>query len=210
MYVSIHLHIHHTHTCTYTHLVECFPIEELLQQQDFSQSPPANPIPTETSKGLKAVLNKYSLNKWKKFICQGRLAKIRIERPCWCPTYQIGVLIFIIFLTAAAAAANSLHSCLTLCDPIDGSPPGCSVPGILQARILEWVAISFSNVCMHAKSLQLGLTLYDPMESSPPRLLCPRDSPGKNTGVGCHFLLFSHSYLQVNAAWLRDCKWQER
>jgi len=44
-----------------------------------------------------------------------------------------------------AAAAKSLQSCLTLCDPIDGSPPGSSVPGILQARILEWVAISFSN-----------------------------------------------------------------
>ena len=45
----------------------------------------------------------------------------------------------------AAAAAKSLQSCLTLCDPIDGSPPGSPVPGILQARTLEWVAISFSN-----------------------------------------------------------------
>ena len=46
---------------------------------------------------------------------------------------------------AAAAAAKSLQSCLTLCDPIDGSPPGSPVPGILQARTLEWVAISVSN-----------------------------------------------------------------
>ena len=46
---------------------------------------------------------------------------------------------------AAAAAAKSLQSCPTLCDPIDGSPPGSPVPGILQARALEWVAISFSN-----------------------------------------------------------------
>ena len=46
---------------------------------------------------------------------------------------------------AAAAAAKSLQSCPTLCDPIDGSPPGSPVPGILQARTLEWVAISFSN-----------------------------------------------------------------
>ena len=46
---------------------------------------------------------------------------------------------------AAAAASKSLQSCPTLCDPIDGSPPGSPVPGILQARILEWVAISFSN-----------------------------------------------------------------
>ena len=45
----------------------------------------------------------------------------------------------------AAAAAKSLQSCLTLCDPIDGSPPGSPVPGILQARTLEWVAISFYN-----------------------------------------------------------------
>ena len=44
-----------------------------------------------------------------------------------------------------AAAAKLLQSCLTLCDPIDGSLPGSTVPGILQARTLEWVAISFSN-----------------------------------------------------------------
>ena len=49
----------------------------------------------------------------------------------------------------AAAAAKLLQSCPTLCDPIDGSPPGSSVPGILQARILEWVAI-FLLQCKHA------------------------------------------------------------
>ena len=48
-------------------------------------------------------------------------------------------------LVAAATAAKSLQSCPTLCDPTDGSPPGSAVPGILQARTLEWVAISFSN-----------------------------------------------------------------
>ena len=48
-------------------------------------------------------------------------------------------------LTSVTAAAKLLQSCLTLCDPIDGSPPGSPVPGILQARTLEWVAISFSN-----------------------------------------------------------------
>ena len=46
---------------------------------------------------------------------------------------------------AAAAAAKSLQSCPTLCNPIDSSPPGSPIPGILQARTLEWVAISFSN-----------------------------------------------------------------
>ena len=69
---------------------------------------------------------------------------------------------------AAAAAAKSLQSFLTLSDPIDGSPPGSSVPGILQARTLEWVAISFSNACGHAKSLPSCPTLCDPMDSSPP------------------------------------------
>ena len=49
------------------------------------------------------------------------------------------------FPAAAAAAAKSLQSCPTLCDPIDVSPPGSPVPGILQARTLEWVAIFFSN-----------------------------------------------------------------
>ena len=51
----------------------------------------------------------------------------------------------VVLSTAAAAAAKSLQSCPTLCDPVDGSPPGSSVPGILQARTLELVAISFSS-----------------------------------------------------------------
>ena len=71
-------------------------------------------------------------------------------------------------LAATTAAAKALQSCPTLCDPIDGSPLGSSVPGILQARTLEWVAISFSNACMHAKSLQSYLTLSDPMDCSLP------------------------------------------
>ena len=66
---------------------------------------------------------------------------------------------------AAAAAAKSLQSCPTLCDPADGSPPGSPVPGILQARTLEWE-------CMKAESesevAQLCLTLHDPMDCSPP------------------------------------------
>ena len=57
-----------------------------------------------------------------------------------------GLCFFFIYLApAAAAAAKSLQSCPTLCDPIDGSPLGSPVPGILQARTLEWVAISFSS-----------------------------------------------------------------
>ena len=71
------------------------------------------------------------------------------------------------FTAAAAAAAKSLQSCPTLCDLIDGSLPFSSIPGILQARILEWVAISFSNAYMHDKLLQSCPTLCDPIDGSP-------------------------------------------
>ena len=58
----------------------------------------------------------------------------------------VGKLMSLLFsMLSAAAAAKSLQSCPTLCDPIDGSLPGSPVPGILQARTLEWVAISLSN-----------------------------------------------------------------
>ena len=69
-----------------------------------------------------------------------------------------------------AAAAKSLQSCPTLCDPIDGSPPGSPVPGILQARTLEWVAISFSSAWKWKvkEVTQSCLTLSDPMDCSPP------------------------------------------
>ena len=67
----------------------------------------------------------------------------------------------------------SLQSCPTLWDPTDGSPLGFSIPGILQARMLEWVAISFSNACMHAKSLQSCPTLWDPTDGSPPGFPVP-------------------------------------
>ena len=76
------------------------------------------------------------------------------ESHSWANNYPEKTIIqkdtFILMYIAAAAAgagaaAKSLPSCLTLCDPIDGSPPGSPIPGILQARTLEWVAISFSN-----------------------------------------------------------------
>ena len=79
------------------------------------------------------------------------------------------------FAVAAAAAAKSLQSCPTLCDPIDGSPPGSPVPGILQARTLEWVAISFSHARkwkVKGKSLSLVRLLATPwaaaFQASPP------------------------------------------
>ena len=130
------------------------------------------------------------------------------------------------------ATAKSLQSYSTLCDPMDSSLPGPPLPGILQARTLEWVAISFSNAWkwkVKVKSLShvwlsatpwtaayqappsMGfsrqeywsgvplpslclvtrscLTFLQPQELQPTRLFCPWDFPGKNTGVGCHFLL---------------------
>ena len=61
------------------------------------------------------------------------------------PLHDYTILEQMISSSAAAAAAKLVQSCPTLCDPTDGSPPGSPVPGILQARTLEWVAISFSN-----------------------------------------------------------------
>ena len=118
------------------------------------------------------------------------------------------------------------QSCPTLCDPMDCSPPGSSVQGLFQARILEQVAIStpgylpdpgiepmslmspalaggfftteppgkpqgvcYPVVAAAAKLLQSCPTLCNPIDGSPPGSPCPWDSPGKNTGVGCHFLL---------------------
>ena len=81
-----------------------------------------------------------------------------------------------ILTRAAAAAAKSLQSCPTLCDPIDGNPPGSPVPGILQARTLEWVAISFSNAWkwkVKVKSLsrvQLLVTPWTAASQAPPSM----------------------------------------
>ena len=89
------------------------------------------------------------------------------------------------------AAAKSLQSCPTLCDPMDGSPPGSPIPGILQARTLEWVAISFSNAWkwkVKVKSSVVSDT-SQPHGLQPTKFLRPWDFPDKNTGVGCHFLL---------------------
>ena len=71
------------------------------------------------------------------------LASRELETKNWAANTNM----YLTAYTAAAAAAKSLQSCPTLCDPVDGSPPGSPVPGVLQARTLEWVAISFSNAC---------------------------------------------------------------
>ena len=84
---------------------------------------------------------------------------MKLTKPC-ITDGRLSTFSCVVFSTAAAA--KSPQSCPTLCDPIDGSPPGSPVPGILQARTLEWVAISFSNACLHAKSLQPCPTLATP------------------------------------------------
>ena len=89
---------------------------------------------------------------------------------------HLGCFHFLTILNAAAAAAKSLQLCSTLCDPIDGRPPGSSVQGILQARTLEWVAISFSNAWkrkVKVKSLsrvQLLATTWIAAYQAPPSM----------------------------------------
>ena len=88
----------------------------------------------------------------------------------------------------AAAAAKSIQSCPTLCDPIDGNPSGSTVPGILQARTLEWVAISFSNAWKWKWSCSVVSDLATPWTAAYQAPLS-MGFPGKSTGVGCHCLL---------------------
>ena len=76
-------------------------------------------------------------------------------------------LAYLTYMQSAAAAAKSLQSCPTLCDPIDGSPPGSPIPGILQARTLEWVAISFSNY-MQSTSYEMPGWMIHKLESRLP------------------------------------------
>ena len=95
--------------------------------------------------------------------------------------------------TYSAAAAKSLQSCPTLYDPIDGSRPGSSIPGILQAG--SGVGCHFLLQCMKVKS-ESEVTqscLTPPHGLQPTRLLRPWDFPGKSTGVGCHCLLRIHT-----------------
>ena len=94
-------------------------------------------------------------------------------------------------LTMLLLLLLSRFSRVWLCDPRNGSPPGSPVPGILQARTLEWVAISFSNAWKWKVKVKLlsRVQLFTISWTEPTRLLRPWDFPGKSTGVGCHCLL---------------------
>ena len=111
-----------------------------------------------------------------------------------------------------AAAAKSLQSCLTLCDPIDGSPRGSPVPGILQARILEWVAFSFSNAWkwkVKVKSLSIVRLLATPWTAAhqaPPSMGfsrqeywsgLPLPSPTQRKHVHLYFAFLLSSYINL-------------
>ena len=117
----------------------------------------------------------------------------RLPHPWDSPGKNTGVgCHFLLQCMKVKSESEVAQSCLTPSDPMDCSPPGSSIHGIFQARVLEWGAIAFSmerttsDICMHAKSLQSWSTLCG-LQSA--RLLYPRDSPVKNTGVGCHALL---------------------
>ena len=96
-----------------------------------------------------------------------------------------------IFPSAAAAAAKSLQLCPTLCDPIDGSPPGSPVPGL--SRQEHWSGLPFPSPMHESEKLKWNRSVVSdsqwPHGVQPTRLLHPWDPPGKSTGVGCHCLL---------------------
>ena len=110
-------------------------------------------------------------------------------------------------MAAAAAAAKSLQSCLTLCNPIDGSPPGSPIPKILQARTLEWAAISFSNAWkwkVKGKSLS-RVWLLAPHGLQPTRLFYPWDFLGKSTS---RWILYYEPNLSVSQIILHESSGQ--
>ena len=116
---------------------------------------------------------------------------------------------------AADAAAKSPYSCPTLCDPRDGSPPGSPVPGILQARTLEWVAISFSNAWkwkVKGKSLsrvRLFATPWTAAYQAPPSMGFSRQeywsgvpSPSPHLPVGTTLIICRHG-IQIQEIYLQ-------
>ena len=107
---------------------------------------------------------------------------------CWASEIYISSPL----INYSAATAKSLQSCLTLCDPIDGSPTCSPIPGILQARTMERVAISFSKAESEKWKWSRSVVSDSqwPRGLQPTRLLRPWDFAGKSTGVGCHCLLW--------------------
>ena len=107
------------------------------------------------------------------------------------------------FMLAAKSAAKSLQSCPTLCDPIDGSPPGPAVPGILQATTLEWVAISSSNAWqwkVKVKSLsrvQFLVTPWTTAYQAPPSMGFSRQEYWSGVPLPSPNVLFRHKWINL-------------
>ena len=126
-----------------------------------------------------------------------RLQPTRLPRPWHSPGKYTEVGCHFLLQCMKVKSENQVaQSCPTLWDPTDGSPPGSPIPGILQVRTLEWVAISFSNAWKWKWSRSVVSDPQRPHVLQSSRLLCPWDFPGKSTGVGCHCLLRSLSYSQ--------------
>ena len=106
-----------------------------------------------------------------------------------CDTFCCYKFCFFYHVFSWLCYAKSVQSCPTLCDPIDGSPPGFPVPGILQTRTLEWVAIAFSNAWkwkVKVKLLSHVRLLVTPW-TAPTGLLCPWDLIGFKTSLNCDY-----------------------
>ena len=118
------------------------------------------------------------------------------DRGAWLQSMDYTELDITEHMAAAATAATSLQLCLTLCDPVDGSPPGSPVPGILQARTLEWVAVSFSNAWkwkLKVKSLnrvQLLATSWTAAHQAPPSMGFSRQEYWSGVPLPSPFLVF--------------------
>ena len=111
----------------------------------------------------------------------------------WALIILLSVILYsktiLLLLTMLLLLLLSRFSRVWLCDPIDGSPPGSPIPGILKARTLEWIDISFSNAWKWKWSPSVASDPQRPHGLQPSRLLRPWEFPGKSTGVGCHCLL---------------------
>ena len=140
--------------------------------------------PDTTFSDLAVVLFRFSTTVWS--LQEKALPQVT---PWYIQTRKIKIFSH---FTLVRGNAKLLHSCTTLCKPMEYCVPDYSVHGILWVRILEWVAISFSNTWkwkVKVKSLS-RVGLFPTPWTAAYRLLCPWDFPGKSTRVGCHCLLY--------------------
>ena len=139
-----------------------------------------------------------------------------VHQGCCYPAFLFCYPAYLTYMQSAVAAAKSLQSCPTLCNPTEGSPPGSPIPGTLQARTMECVAISFSNAWkwkVKVKSLCRVWLLETPWTAAY-QATHPWDFPGKSTGVGCQCLLHicrvqdAKCQAGCSTSWNHDC-WEK-